>query len=76
MKKMCLIVFALFSIIPLLAQEMAEHKDAKRRMFIDDFLARYEAAYEKKEIEYIENFFRIINWQLVQMLWDSRIIYR
>lgn len=39
------------------AQETAEQKDAKRRMFIDDFLATYEAAYEKKEIEYIENFF-------------------
>ena len=39
------------------AQETAEQKDAKRRMFIDDFLATYEAAYEKKEIDYIENFF-------------------
>ena len=39
------------------AQETAEQKDAKRRMFIDDFLATYEAAYEKKEIKYIENFF-------------------
>lgn len=57
MKKICLIVFTLFSMIPLLAQETAEQKDAKRRMFIDDFLARYEAAYEKKKIEYIENFF-------------------
>ena len=57
MKKISLIVFALFSVIPLLAQETSEQKDAKRRMFIDDFLARYEAAYEKKEIEYIENFF-------------------
>lgn len=57
MKKISLIVFALFTMITLLAQETAEQKDAKRRMFIDDFLARYEAAYEKKEIEYIENFF-------------------
>ena len=57
MKKISLIVFALFSVIPLLAQETVEQKDAKRRMFIDDFLATYEAAYEKKEIEYIENFF-------------------
>lgn len=57
MKKISLIVFALFSMIPLLAQETVEQKDTKRRMFIDDFLARYEAAYEKKEIEYIENFF-------------------
>ena len=57
MKKISLIVFALFSIIPLLAQETAEQKDAKRRMFIDNFLATYEAAYENKKIEYIENFF-------------------
>ena len=57
MKKISLIVFALFSMIPLLAQETAEQKDAKRRAFIDDFLATYEAAYEKKKIEYIENFF-------------------
>ncbi len=47
----------MFTMTPLLAQEIAEQKDSKRRMFIDDFLARYEAAYEKKEIEYIENFF-------------------
>lgn len=39
------------------AQETTEQKDAKRRQFIDDFLATYEAAYEKKEIEYISNFF-------------------
>lgn len=57
MKKILLIVLAILSVIPLLAQETAEQKDAKRRMFIDDFLATYEAAYEKKEIEYIENFF-------------------
>lgn len=57
MKKISLIVFALFSMIPLLAQETAEQKDAKRRAFIDNFLATYEAAYERKKIEYIENFF-------------------
>lgn len=57
MKKISLIVIALFSMIPLLAQETAEQKDAKRRTFIDNFLATYEAAYERKKIEYIENFF-------------------
>ena len=57
MKKIGLIVIAVFFFIPLFAQETAEQKDAKRRMFIDDFLATYEAAYEKEEIEYIENFF-------------------
>ena len=45
------------AIIPMCAQETAEQKDARRRAFIDDFLATYEAAYEKKEIEYIKNFF-------------------
>lgn len=57
MKNIILIVLALFSTIPLLAQETAKQKDATRRMFIDNFLATYEAAYEKKEIDYIENFF-------------------
>lgn len=57
MKKSSLIVFALFWMIPLLAQETAEQKDAKRRMFIDNFLATYEAAYEKKDSVYIKNFF-------------------
>lgn len=50
-------VYALFTCIALFAQETEEQKDARRRMFIDDFLATYEAAYEKKEIEYIEYFF-------------------
>ena len=40
-----------------LGQETEEQRDAKRRAFIDDFLATYEAAYEKKEIDYISNFF-------------------
>ena len=57
MKKISLLLFVLFSMIPLLAQETAEQKDARRRAFIDNFLATYEAAYEKKKIEYIENFF-------------------
>ena len=48
---------ALMAVLPLSAQETAEQKDARRRAFIDDFLATYEAAYEKKEIEYIKNFF-------------------
>lgn len=45
------------AIIPMCAQETAEQKDARRRAFIDDFLATYEAAYENKQIEYIKNFF-------------------
>lgn len=50
-------VLALMAVLPSSAQETAEQKDARRRAFIDDFLATYEAAYEKKEIEYIKNFF-------------------
>ncbi len=57
MKRISLMVVAIFLFVPLFAQETAEQKDARRRMFIDDFLATYEAAYEKEEIEYIENFF-------------------
>lgn len=57
MKKTPIITLALLAVLPILAQETAEQKDARRRAFIDDFLATYEAAYEKKEIEYIKNFF-------------------
>ena len=57
MKKIVIMAIALMAVLPLSAQETAEQKDARRRAFIDDFLATYEAAYEKKEIEYIKNFF-------------------
>lgn len=57
MKKVLPIILLLLTALSVSAQETAEQKDEKRRMFIDDFLATYEAAYEKKEIEYIENFF-------------------
>lgn len=57
MKIIVAIAFTLMSVLSLYAQETAEQKDARRRAFIDDFLATYEAAYEKKEIEYIKNFF-------------------
>ena len=57
MKKIATIVFALMAVLPMHAQETAEQKDAKRRAFIEDFLATYEAAYEKQKIEYIKNFF-------------------
>ena len=55
MKKVVIIVFALMAVLQMFAQETVEQKDARRRAFIDDFLATYEA--EKKEIEYIKNFF-------------------
>lgn len=57
MKKYIISVLALCACISAFAQESEEQIDARRRMFIDDFLATYESAYEKKEIEYIENFF-------------------
>lgn len=57
MKKVFSFILFMCVALSVSAQETAEQKDAKRRMFIDDFLATYEAAYEKKEIEYIENFF-------------------
>lgn len=57
MKKIVTIVFALLSVMQMYSQETAEQIDARRRAFIEDFLATYEAAYEKKEIEYIKNFF-------------------
>lgn len=56
MKKVLSIILML-AVIPASAQETAEQKDARRRMFVDDFLTTYEAAYEKKEIDYIANFF-------------------
>lgn len=57
MKNLIVIFISFLSAFSLSAQETTEQKDAKRRMFICDFLATYEAAYEKKEIGYIENFF-------------------
>ena len=57
MKKIVIMILALMAVMSMCAQETAEQKDARRRAFIDDFLATYEAAYEKKEIEYIKNFF-------------------
>lgn len=57
MKKLFSTILIICTALSVSAQETEEQKDAKRRMFIDDFLATYEAAYEKEEIEYIENFF-------------------
>lgn len=57
MKRFVLMLLSLFAFCTGFAQETAEQKDSKRRLFIDDFLATYEAAYENKEIEYIEQFF-------------------
>ena len=57
MKKIIVLLVSIFTIVNAFAQETAEQKDARRRQFIENFLATYEAAYEKKEIEYIAHFF-------------------
>lgn len=57
MKRLFSLLIALLVVFPIYAQETEEQKDARRRMFIEDFLATYVAAYEKMEIEYIEDFF-------------------
>lgn len=57
MKRLFSLLTVLLVVFPLCAQETEEQKDARRQMFIKDFLATYETAYEKKEIGYIEDFF-------------------
>ena len=57
MKRLILVLFVAFNALSCIAQETPEQKDAKRRQFIKDFLATYEAAYAKKQIEYISYFF-------------------
>lgn len=55
----CKFIFILFCCIPvfLMGQETEQQKDERRRLFIEDFLKTYQAAYEKKEIDYIAQFF-------------------
>ncbi|MCM1178118.1 MAG: hypothetical protein NC115_10570 [Bacteroidales bacterium] len=50
------IIFFFVSLL-IFAQDTEEQKDARRREFISDFIATYQAAYEKKEIDYISQFF-------------------
>lgn len=57
MKKILILFISIFTIVNAFAQETAEQKDARRRQFIENFLATYEAAYENMEIEYIAHFF-------------------
>ncbi len=57
MKKCSFLLIMLVSCISLVAQETSESLDARRRAFINNFLKTYEAAYEKKEIDYIATFF-------------------
>ena len=57
MKKIFLLFILMSAILNAFSQETAEQKDAKRRQFIEDFLATYEAAYEHKDTAYIAHFF-------------------
>lgn len=57
MKKVFLLLVSIFTILNTFAQETAEQKDTRRRQFIDNFLATYEAAYEHKDTAYIAHFF-------------------
>lgn len=47
----------ILSCLQIFAQETEAEKTKRRMLFIEDFIATYEAAYEKKKINYIENFF-------------------
>ena len=53
------LIFVLFFCFPvfLMGQESEQQKDERRRLFIEDFLKTYQAAYEKKKIDYIAQFF-------------------
>ena len=52
-----ILLFLLFSHVQLSSQESEMEKNKRRLLFIEDFIATYEASYEKKKIDYIENFF-------------------
>ena len=45
-------------------------------MLLDMWEHAYYLDYLDRKKEYIENFFRIINWKLAQMFWDSKVVYR
>ena len=49
-------------LVPIILLDMWEHA-----YYLDNL--------DKKK-DYVENFFRIINWQLAQLFWDSKIIYK
>ena len=59
MKNRFFFIFILyvFSYTLLFAQETETAKTTRRLQFIEDFIATYEASYEKKKIDYIEKFF-------------------
>lgn len=55
--KLRYIVYILFLFVMTSNIVAQENKDARRRIFIDNFLSDYKAAYQKKKIEYIRLFF-------------------
>lgn len=57
MTKFLLSILILFMPLLAIAQETEQQKATRRKTFIEDFLRTYEAAYEKKQIDYIFQFF-------------------
>lgn len=57
MKKKLIVLLTFGLCINMAAQETDIQKEERRRMFISDFIATYEAAYEKKDTSYISAFF-------------------
>jgi len=57
MKRLIPFFVALFAAASLSAQETEEQLDAKRRQFINNFIAEYEQAYEQMRIDFIREFF-------------------
>ena len=57
MKKITLFLLGLCLSIGALAQEIDEQLDARRRLFINDFIATYEKAYEIEDLDYIKLMF-------------------
>ncbi|MBR5604545.1 MAG: hypothetical protein IKW51_10200 [Bacteroidales bacterium] len=57
MKRYIIILGLIMSLSNIEAQEQLKEKDKRFRMFIDDFLQEYQAAYEKEKLDYITDFF-------------------
>jgi len=45
-------------------------------ILLDMWEHAYYLDYLDRKKEYVENFFRIINWRLAEMLWDSTVAYK
>ena len=55
-KLFLIIIYSFVCSTIVFADEAKDPKDEQRRLFIEDFLDTYKAAYEKKEIEYNQMF--------------------